>query len=149
MSFSSAISRAACSSPACMAGSSTGHRGLPILQRRPQPAAAQDRATGPARSGPGECRWVFSPRWTTRLPKRWSGEGQCLVLTSDGITEARDADRVMFGFARMRDTVASAPAGGALQTLLLAQQGFVGDIEQEDDITVIALNRFAPVEGSA
>ena len=71
------------------------------------------------------------------------GEGQCLVLTSDGITEAHNADRVMFGFARMRDAVASAPAGGALQTLLLAEQGFVGSVEQEDDITLIALNRLA------
>lgn len=68
-------------------------------------------------------------------------EGQCLVLTSDGITEARNEDRVMFGFDRMRNTVASAPPGGALQTLLLTQQGFVGGLEQEDDITLIALNR--------
>ena len=71
------------------------------------------------------------------------GEKQCLVLTSDGITEARDSDRVMFGFDRMRETIASAPSGGALQTLLLAQQGFTGDGEQEDDITVIALNRLS------
>jgi hypothetical protein len=67
--------------------------------------------------------------------------GQCLVLTSDGITEAHNSDRVMFGFARMRDTVASAPQGGALQTLLRSQQSFVGEVEQEDDITLIALNR--------
>ena len=69
------------------------------------------------------------------------GEGQCLVLTSDGITEARNPDREMFGFDRMRQTVASASLGGTLQTLLLAQQGFGGAVEQEDDITVIALNR--------
>ena len=67
--------------------------------------------------------------------------GQCLVLTSDGITEAHNADRVMFGFARMRASVASAPQGGALQTLLRSQQTFAGQVEQEDDITLIALNR--------
>jgi serine phosphatase RsbU (regulator of sigma subunit) len=68
-------------------------------------------------------------------------EGQSAVLTSDGITEAHNADRVMFGFDRTRDIVASAPSGGGLQTLLLGQQSFVGEVEQEDDITLIALNR--------
>lgn len=67
--------------------------------------------------------------------------GQSLVLTSDGITEARNGDRVMFGFDGVRDAVASAPTGGALQTLLMSQQGFTGPIEQEDDITLISLNR--------
>ena len=71
-------------------------------------------------------------------------KGDCLVLTSDGISEARDANRVMFGFTRMRNSVASAPAGRALQTLLLAQKGFVGDLEQDDDISAIALNRHGP-----
>jgi serine phosphatase RsbU (regulator of sigma subunit) len=47
----------------------------------------------------------------------------------------------MFGFDRTRDIVASAPSGGGLQTLLLGQQSFVGEVEQEDDITLIALNR--------
>ena len=70
--------------------------------------------------------------------------GQSLVLTSDGISEARDANRVMFGFTRMRDSVASAPPGGGLQTLLLAQRGFIGEVEQEDDITAISLNRLGP-----
>jgi serine phosphatase RsbU (regulator of sigma subunit) len=58
-----------------------------------------------------------------------------------GITEARNGDRVMFGFDGVRDAVASAPSGGALQTLLMSQQRFTGPIEQEDDITLIALNR--------
>ena len=70
--------------------------------------------------------------------------GHCLVLTSDGVSEARDQNRVMFGFGRMRESVASAPAGAALQTLLSAKRGFIGDLEQEDDITVIALNREGP-----
>jgi serine phosphatase RsbU (regulator of sigma subunit) len=68
-------------------------------------------------------------------------EGQSVVLTSDGITEAHNADRVMFGFDRTRDIVASAPSGGGLQTLLLGQRSFAGEVEQEDDITLIALNR--------
>ena len=67
--------------------------------------------------------------------------GHCLVLTSDGITEARNEDRVMFGFERMRETVASASIGGALQSLLTTHQAFTGSLEQEDDITLIALNR--------
>ena len=67
--------------------------------------------------------------------------GNVWCSTSDGITEAHNADRVMFGFARMRDSVASAPQGGALQTLLRSQQTFAGQVEQEDDITLIALNR--------
>jgi serine phosphatase RsbU (regulator of sigma subunit) len=71
--------------------------------------------------------------------------GESVVLTSDGITEAHNADRVMFGFDRMRDNVAAAPSDGGLQTLLLAHQSFVGEIDQEDDITLIALNRM-PIE---
>ena len=68
-------------------------------------------------------------------------EGESVVLTSDGITEAHNSDRAMFGLDRTRDIVAAAPAGGGLQSLLLGQQTFVGEVEQEDDITLIVLNR--------
>jgi serine phosphatase RsbU (regulator of sigma subunit) len=68
-------------------------------------------------------------------------QGHCLVLTSDGITEARNQERVMFGFDLMRETVAAAPTGATLQTLLVTQQAYTGPIEQEDDITLITLSR--------
>lgn len=67
--------------------------------------------------------------------------GDDLVLSSDGITEARNPTGEMFGFDRLRDTVAGAD-GELLRALLAAQAGFVGPgWQQDDDITLIQISR--------
>ena len=69
--------------------------------------------------------------------------GDCVLLHSDGIAEAHDPQRQMFGFPRLKETVARASGGQALIDRVLADvESFTGpDAEQEDDITMVTLQR--------
>ena len=69
--------------------------------------------------------------------------GETLLLHSDGIAEAHDPQRNMFGFPRMRDVVFQNPGGQALIDALLTDLArFTGpEWEQEDDITLVTLAR--------
>jgi hypothetical protein len=69
--------------------------------------------------------------------------GARVLLYSDGLIEAHDSSREMFGTARAAAVLAgAASAGGTLDALLGALDGFTGSVdEQEDDITLVALTR--------
>ncbi len=69
--------------------------------------------------------------------------GQTVLLSSDGIVEAHSVAREMFGFPRMQQLMAQHPGGGKLIDFLMAAlNGFVGvDYEQEDDITLVTIQR--------
>jgi anti-sigma regulatory factor (Ser/Thr protein kinase) len=69
--------------------------------------------------------------------------GQEVLLHSDGVVEAHDRNRQMFGFPRLKRLVAEPVTGGELIDLVLADLGrFTGPgWEQEDDITLVALAR--------
>ena len=69
--------------------------------------------------------------------------GDSVLLHSDGIVEAHDPDRQMFGFPRLKETVADAPGGQPLIDRVLRDlAGFTGAAtEQEDDITMVTLER--------
>src|ERR671923_1520151 len=71
--------------------------------------------------------------------------GDCVLLHSDGIAEAHDPQREMFGFPRLKQTVGAAPGGRQLIDRVLAElERFTGpDAEQEDDITMLTLQRAA------
>jgi anti-sigma regulatory factor (Ser/Thr protein kinase) len=71
--------------------------------------------------------------------------GDSLLLHSDGIVEAHDPEREMFGFPRLKQAVADYPGGGELIDRILADlQAHTGpDAEQEDDITMVTLQRSA------
>jgi serine phosphatase RsbU (regulator of sigma subunit)/anti-sigma regulatory factor (Ser/Thr protein kinase) len=77
--------------------------------------------------------------------------GDVMVLTSDGITEAHNPEREMYGFARLMGQVAKKTKGDDLVASL------VGDLEkwsgpgaeQEDDITLVVVRRTASAERSA
>jgi anti-sigma regulatory factor (Ser/Thr protein kinase) len=71
--------------------------------------------------------------------------GDRVLLHSDGIAEAHDPDREMFGFPRLMQTMADAPTGSDLiQHVLKVLEAFTGaDGEQEDDITMVSLERAA------
>jgi len=73
--------------------------------------------------------------------------GDCVLLHSDGIVEAHSPAREMFGFPRLKETVGAAPGGQALIDRVLAEvEAFAGaDAEQEDDITMVTLQRSAGV----
>ena len=69
--------------------------------------------------------------------------GQEVLLHSDGVVEAHNRDREMFGFPRLKRLVAEPVIGGELIDLVLADLSrFTGPgWEQEDDITLVALSR--------
>jgi len=71
------------------------------------------------------------------------GPGDTLLLHSDGLVEAHDPERRMFGFPRLAELVGECPGGPELIELLLGElDGFTGPgWEQEDDITLVALQR--------
>lgn len=74
--------------------------------------------------------------------------GDDVLFYSDGLVEAHNPQQEMFGFPRLRKLVAEHPAGGgvALVDFLLARLArFTGDDwEQEDDITLVTLQRSSP-----
>jgi len=68
--------------------------------------------------------------------------GDVLFLYSDGITEQHDAAGEMFGFGRTEALVAAATSGDDLVDRCVAGLAdFAGAVEQEDDITLLALHR--------
>jgi anti-sigma regulatory factor (Ser/Thr protein kinase) len=70
-----------------------------------------------------------------------------VLLYSDGLVEAHDAGREMFGFGRLRTALEIDDAGSELlDRLLETLNAFTGpDHEQEDDITLVTLRRAAGV----
>ncbi|HET7385728.1 MAG TPA: PP2C family protein-serine/threonine phosphatase [Nocardioidaceae bacterium] len=69
--------------------------------------------------------------------------GDCVLLHSDGLVEAHDPGRQMFGFPRLAELVGRGRAGQDLLDHCLAELGrFTGPgWEQEDDITLVSLQR--------
>src|SRR3954447_24297304 len=69
--------------------------------------------------------------------------GDSLLLHSDGIVEAHSPDREMFGFPRLKQCVSDYPGGGELIDRVLSDlHAHTGpDAEQEDDITMVTLQR--------
>src|SRR5712692_10212764 len=71
------------------------------------------------------------------------GPGDVIVLHSDGLAEAHDPQRVMYGFPRMRKLIGELGTGHELiDGLLESLHAFTGPAwEQEDDITLVTLSR--------
>jgi serine phosphatase RsbU (regulator of sigma subunit)/anti-sigma regulatory factor (Ser/Thr protein kinase) len=69
--------------------------------------------------------------------------GETLLLYSDALPEAHNANREMYGFPRLLGQVGKGPRGARLIDHLLDDlRGFTGeDWEQEDDITLVVLHR--------
>jgi serine phosphatase RsbU (regulator of sigma subunit)/anti-sigma regulatory factor (Ser/Thr protein kinase) len=69
--------------------------------------------------------------------------GDTALLYSDGLAEAHDPEREMFGSPRVKDLTAGRRAGSDLIDLLLSElDRFTGPSwEQEDDITLVTLSR--------
>ena len=75
--------------------------------------------------------------------------GDRVLLHSDGIAEAHAPDRDMFGFPRLMQTMADARTDqNLIQHVLAVLEKFVGPgAEQEDDITMVSLERAAVPPG--
>ena len=69
--------------------------------------------------------------------------GETILLHSDGLAEAHNADREMFGFPRVMKLMETASGGQeVIDALLTELDRFTGsDAQQEDDITLVALTR--------
>lgn len=68
--------------------------------------------------------------------------GECLLIYSDGVTEAMNAANEEFGSQRLADLFAGTPPADpreAVERVLAAVDAFADGIEQSDDITCIAL----------
>jgi serine phosphatase RsbU (regulator of sigma subunit)/anti-sigma regulatory factor (Ser/Thr protein kinase) len=78
-------------------------------------------------------------------------DGDVMVLTSDGITEAHDPEGEMYGFARLLGRVAApAPHGDFVAAVVDDVERHTGsDAEQEDDITLVVVRRTASARSSA
>ena len=75
------------------------------------------------------------------------GQGDAMLLYSDGMVEQHGPGREMYGFPRLREAMASDDAGSVLLDRLLDElHAFTGPgVEQEDDITLVTLRRSAGV----
>jgi serine phosphatase RsbU (regulator of sigma subunit) len=71
--------------------------------------------------------------------------GEAALFYTDGLVEAHDPKGEMFGFPRLRALIAGGGEEGALGDFLMRElYSFVGEgWEQEDDITLLTLRRFA------
>jgi serine phosphatase RsbU (regulator of sigma subunit)/anti-sigma regulatory factor (Ser/Thr protein kinase) len=77
--------------------------------------------------------------------------GQSLLFHSDGLVEAHDPQRNMFGFPRLARLVGETAGGQVLIDRLLRElDGFTGSgWEQEDDITLVTIERGSPAATAA
>jgi serine phosphatase RsbU (regulator of sigma subunit) len=74
----------------------------------------------------------------------WLGTGDSVLFYSDGLVEAHDPRREMFSSPRLQSHIEAHHSGGAalIDILLEELARFVGeDWEQEDDITLVTLQR--------
>lgn len=71
--------------------------------------------------------------------------GDTLLLYSDGLVEAHDPARAMYGFPKLRDELADFPGGNLIDYLLTTLHNFVGPAwEQEDDVTLVTVRYAGP-----
>jgi sigma-B regulation protein RsbU (phosphoserine phosphatase) len=70
--------------------------------------------------------------------------GDCLILYTDGVTEALDANGSEFGISRLTQSIQASAAEGAsaiLSRVTADLKAFVGGHPQNDDITLIAIRK--------
>lgn len=73
---------------------------------------------------------------------QYVSKGDLIILTSDGVAEATNADGHMFGFDRLAQTIADGPATNAKAMMDHLKQvlvEFTGPAEVHDDITIIVV----------
>jgi serine phosphatase RsbU (regulator of sigma subunit) len=69
-------------------------------------------------------------------------KGDLIILTSDGLVEANNADNDLFGFERLEQAVKSGPMTSAeamLEYLKTTITAFVGETEAHDDLTMVVV----------
>lgn len=79
--------------------------------------------------------WKFTEQETDMQP------GSILFLYTDGLTEAENDQQAQFGDKRVSDVVSSFEGSPEemIETMTGAVRQFVGDTEQSDDLTMLAI----------
>ena len=83
--------------------------------------------------------WEYTPQDTT------IDSGTTIFLYTDGLNEAEDSTHGQFGDERMMETAQAASADGRpsprtlVEKMVAAVHAFVGDAEQSDDLTMMAI----------
>lgn len=80
------------------------------------------------------------------------GEGEALLVYSDGINEARNAQGECFGNRRLLERIAAGPLAGAEamgRAMLGAVQEFLGEVRPDDDQTILILRRREKNDGNS
>jgi serine phosphatase RsbU (regulator of sigma subunit) len=75
--------------------------------------------------------------------------GDALLFLSDGVVEAHNSKGELFGFERLETTVAEVYPGdvrGLVNVVIDRVQAFMGDTEQHDDITMVAVRPLIATE---
>jgi sigma-B regulation protein RsbU (phosphoserine phosphatase) len=70
--------------------------------------------------------------------------GDCLILYTDGVTEALDANGLEFGMSKLTEAIQASAADGApaiLNRVTADLKAFVGNYPQNDDITLLAIRK--------
>jgi sigma-B regulation protein RsbU (phosphoserine phosphatase) len=87
----------------------------------------------------------FMPKWKYSLQEAQLSTGTSIFLFTDGLTEAMNANNDQFQIERINEVVARAMANQQLEPRQLISQmteavhQFVGDAEQSDDLTMMAI----------
>jgi serine phosphatase RsbU (regulator of sigma subunit) len=113
---------------------------LPYLRRRRGDEAEELRARGMPLG--------LMPEMSYEEKEASLREGESVLFYSDGLVEAHDPKREMFGFPRLRRLVAEHDADAEerslVEFLMDELRSFTGEgWEQEDDITLVTLRRSA------
>ncbi|HKZ25506.1 MAG TPA: SpoIIE family protein phosphatase [Acidimicrobiia bacterium] len=76
--------------------------------------------------------------------------GTTVLFTSDGIAEAHSVDGAMFGLPRLVDILTGQRQGdGIIDSILLDLDSFTSGGEQEDDVTMVVIERTSSARRSA
>ena len=83
------------------------------------------------------------PCMTYEENETYLAPGDGILLHSDGLVEAHDPSGEMFGFPRLQEVVEDSSGGEHLidECLARLREHVGGDWEQEDDITLVVLQR--------
>ena len=81
------------------------------------------------------------PGWSFTEQTIEFAQGSILFLYTDGLTEAENAQQNLFGDKRVSDVISSFEGSPQelIETMTAAVRQFVGDTEQSDDLTMLAI----------
>ena len=82
------------------------------------------------------------PGWSYTVETLHMNQGDSIFLYTDGLNEAEDIDHQQFGMERVEQvakTTASTPKA-LIEAMTSAVESFVGDAEQSDDLTMLAIH---------